>query len=180
MLLAKTHVCAAFCRGRILDVLGVANLTISGRAKFLVGVCYAQKNRTMPGGKKGATSSKSAAQAPAATNHTAGKDAATKTKQFSWIIVSKGAGASKATGTKGKKYATEHSIRYYVFNMHKDVSAVGIVVYGERNPKLTSWLSKILDDCVRQETSDFDPLPFHNGTFQLHHEDGTPVLNDRN
>lgn len=131
----------------------------------------------MPSSKKNGGTSKATDKIPAASNVTAGKGtASTRNKEFTWITPSKG-GVSKVAVTK---YAREHSIRYYIFNMHEDANAIGIVVYGERDVKLTSWLSKVTDDVIRKETGDFDPIPSFNGTFYLHDEEHNIVKNDRN
>ena len=137
---------------------------------------------------KGASSTKAANKAAGAAARGAGsskedeKTAAgsrhTKAKNFGWMTPSKGA-VNTVTRTKGQKYAREHSIRYYVFNMHEEANTVGIVIYGERDFFLTSWLSKVGDDVIRKQTGDFDPIPFFEGTFFLHDVDGNPVKNDR-
>lgn len=100
-----------------------------------------------------------------------------RTEQFAWMMPSKG-GVNKTIGTKERKYAKEHSIRYYVFNVHAKVAGIGIIVYRGRDVKMTSWLSKVADDVVRKETGDFAPIMFYPSTFYLHDENQKPIKND--
>ena len=99
-----------------------------------------------------------------------------RTEQFAWLTPLKGS-VNKTAGTKERKYAKEHSIRYYVFNVHAKVAGIGIVVYGGRDVKMPSWLSKVADDVVRKETGDFGPM-FYPSTFYLHDENQKTVKND--
>lgn len=129
-------------------------------------------------GGKASTSSKGAAKTAAGGHHTTAKNVVSKTKQFAWIVPSKGA-ASILARPKEQKYAREHSIRYYIFNMHEEANSVGILLYGERDFQLTSWLSKVGDDVIRKKTGDFDPIPFFDATFSLHNNEQKPIQNDR-
>ena len=132
----------------------------------------------MPATKKAGGAGKGTEKSPAATTPTTAKESPTKKKHFGWIIPSKG-GVTNGTGAKGRKYAKEHSIRYYVFNLDEEANAIGIVIYGERDPTLTLWLSKLADNAIHQETGDFGAIPFFDGTFFLHNEQGNVVQNDR-
>lgn len=128
--------------------------------------------------RKGTGTAKADEKQPA-TNHGADKDSSSKGGLATLIKPSKG-GVSQANKTKALKYAKEHSLRLYVFNKHEEANSVGVVIYGEKDLRLTSWLSKIADDMIRQETGDLEPIPFFNGTFFLHDEEAKIVVNDRN
>jgi hypothetical protein len=131
----------------------------------------------MPAPKRGGGSGKTAEKTPTAS-HTSAKNASLKGGLLGLIKPSQG-GSTQAKKKKELKYAKEHSIRYFIFNINEDANAVGVLLYGERDLHLSSWMSKIVDNVVRQETGDFEPIPFFNGTFFLHDNQGKVVKHDR-
>ena len=90
-----------------------------------------------PGGDKTATAKPSAASS--------------KAGDFAWMKPSKGA-VSTVMRTEGRKAAKEHSIRYYIFNAHEDAHSVGVFVHGERDPRMSSYMQKVVDDVIRRKT----------------------------
>ena len=100
-------------------------------------------------------------------------------KQFAWMGPSK-EGLTNKTVTRECKDAKEHSIRYYIFNTHRNVTAVGMVVHGERDVQLTSPLTEVMDDIIYNGTGHFEPIKFFGATLYLHDKKHKPIKNDRN
>ena len=119
--------------------------------------------------KKESTTTKASGKIPASSNRTT-------PKQYSWTPAK---GGVVVAGPKARKYAKEHSMIYYVMNISEQANALIVIIFGEKDIKLTSWMSKIADDVIRQDTGDFYPIPFFNGTFHLHDDDGIVMQNDR-